>query len=64
MKYEIGDIFKIGIGTYNIDTGKNDSIVEAEIIEIRKGECLLEMTEVGGPFQVVSNLYLTEDKRV
>ena len=54
MSIQIGDIYEIGIGTFNSDAGKNAEYVRAEVVELNAYEdnnyFKLEMLDFGGPF--------------
>lgn len=64
MNIQIGDIYEIGIGTFNIDTGKNSEYVRAEVIGLNayddKNYFKLEMLDLGGPFLKEHKCYLTK----
>lgn len=58
MKHNIGDIHKIGIGTFNIDTQKHSEYVDAEIVEVGEDSCKFEMIDFGGPILTIANCYI------
>ena len=63
QEIKLGDIFMIGVGTYNCDTKKNSEYVEAEVVELNayddKDYFKLEMVEFGGPLQKCHRSELT-----
>lgn len=63
MSIQIGDTFIIGIGTYDVDTGKNSEYAKAEVVELNargdKDYYKLEVIGYSCPRQICHKVYLT-----